>query len=128
MCLHTMHSLLSADLPDPPATELVNVAVAIFAIAYPLQTPKVQEGTLEQLAAFMSSPILQRDPGRKAAITINVATTLLATLKVAVGETKADKGDIKSQTVEKVMEEILRVSPSDIVYCIKPLTFHSLSC
>ena len=123
-----MHSQGLADLPDPPATEVVNVAVAIFAIAYPLQTPKVQEGTLEQVAAFMSSSILQRDPGRKAAITINVATTLLATLKVAVGETKADKGDIKSQTVEKVMEEILRVSRSDVVYSIQPLTFYSHSC
>ena len=99
-----------SSLPDPPATEVVNAAISLFAVAYPLQTPKVQEGVLEQLATFISSPSLQRDPGRRAAITTNAAMALLATLKVAVGETLAERGDIKSQTVERAIEEILRVS------------------
>ena len=99
----------SESLPDPPATEVVNAAISLFAVAYPLQTPKVQELLLEQLATFLASASLQRDPGRKVAVTVNAAMALLGILKVAVGETTADKGDIKSQLVEKIIEEILRV-------------------
>ena len=89
---------------------MVNAAIALFAVSYPLQGPRVQEGVIEQLATFLSSPSLLRDPGRRAAITVNAATALLASLKVAVGDTVADKGDIKNQAVEKAMEETLRVS------------------
>ena len=35
---------------------------------------------------------------------------LLGTLKVSVGETIAERGDLKSQLVERAIEEILRVS------------------
>ena len=70
----------------------------------------MQEGLLEQVATFLSSPTLQRDPGRRAAVTVNSAVALLSALKVAVGENLADRGDVKSQTVEKAFEEILRVS------------------
>lgn len=117
-----MRSQSLADLPDPPATEVVNAAISIFAVALPLQTPKVQEGTLEQIAAFISSPSLQRDPGRKAAITLNAATALLATLKVVVGETKADRGDVKGQIVEKVMDEILHVSQGHVFTSVRMLS------
>ena len=110
ICLYVNSQSGEETLPDPPATEVVNAAVTLFATAFPLQSSKVQEGLLEQVATFLSSPSLQRDPGRRAAITVNSAIALLSALKVAVGETLADKGDVKSQTVEKAFEEILRVS------------------
>lgn len=84
--------------------------MTLFATAFPLQGFKVQEGLLEQVATFLSSPSLHRDPGRRAAVTVNSAVALLSALKVAVGETLADRGDVKSQTVEKAFEEVLRVS------------------
>lgn len=65
---------------------------------------------LEQLATFLSSPSLQRDPGRRAAVTVNAAMALLGALKVAVGETLAERGDLKNPTVERTIEELLRVS------------------
>ena len=95
--------------PDPPATEVVNSAVTIFAVAFPLQSPRVQEGVLEQLAAFLTSPQLHRDPGRRAAVMVNSAMALLGALKVAIGETVADRGDLKHHPVEKTIEEILKV-------------------
>ncbi len=64
---------------------------------------------LEQLATFLSSTSLQRDPGRKAAVTVNTAMALLSMLKVAGGETIAEHGDVKHPTIEKIVEEILRV-------------------
>lgn len=97
------------ELPDPPATEVVNSAIALFAMSLPLQQPKVQESALEQLSMYISAKGLQRDPGRKAAITVNVALALLNTVKVSSNETSANSGDIKSLPVEKCLDDILRV-------------------
>lgn len=69
----------------------------------------MQEGVLEQLAMFLTSPSLHRDLGRRAAIMVNTAMALLGALKVAVGETIAEHGDLKHHTVEKTIQEILRV-------------------
>ncbi|GME34728.1 Armadillo-like helical protein [Neofusicoccum parvum] len=95
------------ELPDPPATEVVNAALNLFAILLPLQTPKVQESILEQITSFMSANSLQRDPARKAAMTVNIAAALLGALKVANKETLSAAGDLKGQAVEKVMQEML---------------------
>ncbi|KAI9796339.1 MAG: hypothetical protein M1825_000634, partial [Sarcosagium campestre] len=95
-------------LPDPPATEVVNAAIVLFAVALPHQPAKVQESILEQMATFLSYGSLQRDPGRKAAMTVNIATALLATLKVAAKETSVGPGDLRHGPVERTMEEMLR--------------------
>ena len=107
--IHIAEEIEPNDLPDPPATEVVNSAISLFAVALPLQNPKVQEGVLEQIATHLSSTSLQRDPGRKAAITANVATALLGALKVTLGETQAERGDLRHPTVERYLQEILRV-------------------
>ncbi|ORY03582.1 HEAT repeat protein-like protein [Clohesyomyces aquaticus] len=97
------------DLPDPPATEVVNAALQLFAIALPLQTPKIQESILEQLTSFLSASSLQRDSNRKAAMMVNIAFALLAASKVAVKETSSAPGSLKGAAVEKVMQELLHV-------------------
>ncbi len=111
ICLYTSLEDQAENLPDPPATEVVNSAIVLFATAFPLHSSRVQEGVLEQLATFLTSTSLQRDPGRKAAVAVNTAMALLSALKVAVGETVAEHGDLKHPTVEKTIEEILRVCP-----------------
>ncbi|KAK4217903.1 hypothetical protein QBC37DRAFT_24775 [Rhypophila decipiens] len=95
-------------LPDPPATEVVNMAIQLFAFVFPLTPPKVQESVLEQITTFVAAGSLQRDPGRRAAINVNVATALLSTLRVAVKETKSSPGDITTIAVEKLIQEQLR--------------------
>lgn len=109
--LYTASQESLESLPDPPATEVVNSAVVLFATAFPLQSSKVQEGVLAQLATFLSSSSLQRDPGRKAAIAVNTAMALLSALKVTIGETIAERGDLRHPSIEKSIEEILRVRP-----------------
>ena len=94
-------------MPDPPATEVVNIAIKLFAIAFPLTPPKIQESILEQVATFLSAGSLQRDPGRKAAMNVNIATALFSTLKVAVKETQSPAGDLTNPAVEKLLQEIL---------------------
>ncbi|CAG8959411.1 hypothetical protein HYFRA_00001309 [Hymenoscyphus fraxineus] len=95
-------------LPDPTATEVVNIAIQLFAIAFPLTPSKIQESILEQVATFMSAGSLQRDPGRKAAMNINVATAIYSTLKVATKETTSPSGDLANPAVEKSLQEIIR--------------------
>lgn len=95
-------------LPDPPATEVVNMAIQLFAFVFPLTPPKVQESVLEQVTTFVAAGSLQRDPGRKAAINVNVGTALLSTLRVTMRETKCPPGNITDMAVEKLLQEMLR--------------------
>ncbi|KAI1002232.1 Pof6 interactor protein 1 [Podosphaera aphanis] len=96
------------NVPNPPATEVVNIAIQIFAIVFPLTPPKIQESILEQITTFISAGMLQRDPGRKAAMNINIVTALFYTLKVAVKETQLPSGDITNNAVERLMQDLLR--------------------
>ena len=98
----------TSSLPDPPATEVVNIAIKLFAIAFPLTPPKIQESILEQVTTFLSAGMLQRDPGRKAAMNINIAIALFSALKVAVKETESPHGDLTNPAVEKLMQEMIR--------------------
>jgi HEAT repeat-containing protein 5 len=95
-------------IPDPPATEVVNVAIQLFAFVFPLTPAKVQESILEQIKTFTSAGSLQRDPGRKAAINVNVAVAVLSTLRVAVKETKSSPGDVTNLAVERLLQDMVR--------------------
>ncbi|KAK4106368.1 ARM repeat-containing protein, partial [Parathielavia hyrcaniae] len=95
-------------LPDPAATEVVNMAIQLFAFVFPLTPSKVQESVLEQVTTFLAAGSLQRDPGRKAAINVNVATALLSILRVAVKETKSPSGNVTNAAVEKLIQDLLR--------------------
>jgi hypothetical protein len=104
----------ATELPDPPATEVVNAALQLFAICLPLQTPKIQESILEQMTSFLSANSLQRDINRKTAMMVNMACALLLTLKVAVKETRSPSGSLKGVAVEKVMQDLLHVSKPNL--------------
>ncbi|KAF6827022.1 hypothetical protein CMUS01_09180 [Colletotrichum musicola] len=95
-------------IPDPPATEVVNMAIQLFAFVFPLTPPKVQESVLEQVKTFMSAGTLLRDPGRKAAINVNVSVAVLATLRVAVKETQSSPGNVTNLAVERLLQDMLR--------------------
>jgi len=99
----------SVDLPDPPATEVVNASLQLFAICLPMQTPKIQESILEQLTSFLSATSLQRDINRKTAIMANIAYAILSALKVAVKETRSPTGSLKRPAVEKVIQDLLHL-------------------
>ena len=95
-------------MPNPAATEVVDVAINLFAIAFPITPAKIQESTLEQVANHMAAGSLQRDVGRKAAMNVNVAAALFSMLKVAVKETQSPSGDITNIAVEKLLQELVR--------------------
>jgi HEAT repeat-containing protein 5 len=96
-------------VPEPPATQVVNYAIHLFSILLPLQAARVQESVLEQLRSFLADGSLQRDPARKIAISVNVVTAILGALKVAVRETVLTPGNLRSDPVEVLIKELLRV-------------------
>lgn len=98
----------NAGSPDPPAAEVINTAIQLFAFAFPLTPSKVQESILEQIRTFASAGSLQRDPGRKAAINVNLATAVLATMRVAVKETQSPPGSLENLAVERLLQDIVR--------------------
>ncbi|KKZ66608.1 hypothetical protein EMCG_07722 [[Emmonsia] crescens] len=119
--LYSVTDRNSGSYSDPPDTEVVNAAIDLFAKALPLQSPKVQESSVEQIAALLSAQSLNRNPGRKSAMTVNVAVALLLALKVAVKETPSASGSLRYSATEKVMQELIQTfttHPDPIVRCI----------
>ena len=104
--------------PNPPSTQVVDAGIELFGVALPLQTPAVQSSILEHLTSFLSASILQRDPARKAAITVNIAIAFLSALKVAVSDTGFARGDLRSSQTEKKMQDLLRVQTPSAVFAI----------
>ncbi|KAI9685510.1 MAG: hypothetical protein M1822_004368 [Bathelium mastoideum] len=94
--------------PNPPSTQVVDAGIELFGISLPLQPPAVQSSILEQISSFLSASSLQRDPARKAAITVNVAIAFLNALKVAINDVPFAKGGLRSPQVEKKIQDILR--------------------
>ncbi|RYO73604.1 hypothetical protein DL766_000495 [Monosporascus sp. MC13-8B] len=117
----------AAGLPDPPATEVVNMAIQLFAFAFPLTPAKVQESILEQIATFISAGSLQRDPGRKAAINVNISSALYSTLKVAVKETQSPPGDVTNLAVEKLLQEMIRGFVTDADQYVRSLGYCAIA-
>lgn len=118
MCNSSEHDSLSLylndmqgteNIPNPPATEVVNAAIKLFAVAFPLQSSKIQQSILEQLVTSLSTTNAHRDPARRAAMTVNVAVAVLAALKVAARDTACDPGNIKGPEVERPFQELLHV-------------------
>lgn len=106
------------DQPDgedaqPPGTEAVNAAICAFGLSMPLQSPRIQDSTLEQISSSFSATALQKDPARKAAITVNVALALATVCKVATGEIGSTKGHIQSSATEKGMQALLHMCIRD---------------
>ncbi|PYH94241.1 HEAT repeat protein [Aspergillus ellipticus CBS 707.79] len=101
---------------DPHSTGVVNAAIELFSVAIPLHAPKVQESCVEQIATFLSSTSLQRNPGRKAAMLVNVAVALLHALKISVRETGSTTGKLNPAT-DKVLQELVQkfVTDADLI-------------
>ncbi|KAL4976496.1 armadillo-type protein [Aspergillus desertorum] len=102
---------------DPHSTGVVNAAIELFSVALALHAPKVQESSVEQIATYLSSTGLQRNPGRKAAMVVNISVALLHALKAAAKESGSTAGKL-SPTTEKVMQELIQkfvLDPDPIV-------------
>ena len=93
----------------PPATEVVNAGITLFSRALPLQSARIQESSLEQLTTLLQASTRLREPAKRAAAGLNVASALLYTVMVANKETSSASGNLSTQAVQKLIQEILRV-------------------
>ncbi|TIA62932.1 ARM repeat-containing protein [Aureobasidium pullulans] len=101
------------DQPQPPATEVVNSAIGIFALAFPLQSPRIQDSILEQVNSFLTSSTVQKSVAQKAALSANIALALLVTCKVLTGQVRGLDGKLQSANAEKNMQNLLHAFVAD---------------
>jgi hypothetical protein len=96
------------------ATGVVNNAIKLFAISFPLQAPRIQESIIEQLASAVSQP-MQKQPGKKAAMVANTSVALYHALQVAAGGTTLPAGKLAVATVGRSIADLLQrlVADSD---------------
>ena len=94
---------------QPAATESVNTAIGAFALSFPLQSPKVQSSVLEQLSSFIDSSTTQKEPARRAAVTVNIAAAMSLTAKILHGQTAALSGTFHGASAEKAFQNIVHV-------------------
>ncbi|KAL1916261.1 uncharacterized protein VTP21DRAFT_5878 [Calcarisporiella thermophila] len=104
----------------PPATALIDVAIEIFAMLLPIQPSQSQESMLEHLLTMWKSPKLDRAPGRKVAVQVNVSLALLGAMKrVRVGARRGEvQPAVESARVQSLMQSIIQeaiVSPDPYV-------------
>ncbi|RMD41467.1 hypothetical protein DV735_g3637, partial [Chaetothyriales sp. CBS 134920] len=105
--IYRLDSLGDESLLGPASTACVDAAIELFALVFPLQSARVQESIIEQLASLLSQP-LQREPGKKDALHINVTLSILLALAVANDETPFPPGRIHFGPVNKTLGDILR--------------------
>ena len=67
--------------PPPPATAAVNAAVQLFAQLLPLQDLSVAVRSVTQLIESTGSPKLEKNSGRKAAVSVNATIALVLALR-----------------------------------------------
>ncbi|KAK7205186.1 armadillo-type protein [Myxozyma melibiosi] len=95
-------------LPKSSHTAVVDLAIELFVLLLPMQTEKIQQSILEQVASFMGASTLQKDPGRRAAITANVAMALSGTLKLVASAKHSSRLRLTDEAVLNIMQELLK--------------------
>lgn len=109
-----------------PETACVTDAIHLLAVALPLQPPRVQISCLEQMAIHLAQPTT-REPGRKTALQINVATAMLSVLAVANGETQFHSGHLAVGAASKIMGEMIRTGITDSDPILRSIACQALS-
>ncbi|RGB29005.1 armadillo-type protein [Rhizophagus diaphanus] len=67
--------------PVPAATALVDYSLELFGLVFPAQSAQVQEVILDQLIKSTKHPRLEKSPGRKMSVQVNMVIGLLAIFK-----------------------------------------------
>jgi len=94
-------------LPVPSATALVDSAIDLFSLMVFDQPLKIQESAFAQIAASLGNPLLGRNPGRKAAITKNVAIAISKALNGISNRLAREIG--QSLRVKALLLDVLKV-------------------
>lgn len=94
----------------PLGTGTVDAAIRLFATSLPLQSPKVQEGALDQLTQLLSANTEQQNAVRESAVILNIVSALFYALDIACQDVQSSMSTLKAQSTEKALQEMLHVS------------------
>ncbi|SJX63142.1 related to LAA1-AP-1 accessory protein involved in TGN-endosome transport [Sporisorium reilianum f. sp. reilianum] len=105
----------SAILSPPAATGVVDAGIQLFTALFPYQERDVQVAAIEAMLAHSRSTKLDKNPGRKQAIQVNIVVAILGALRVAVqGGTGANgkrpsgfNNDRLSSTIKDLLQDAL---------------------
>jgi hypothetical protein len=96
--------------PPPPATGLVDAAVELFALYFPLQDLPTQSSLIHQMTNFVHSNKLEKNLGRKVAILANATTSVLGALRVAMQSgSRRLQENIGAQQLNILLKDVLKV-------------------
>ncbi|KDQ54486.1 hypothetical protein JAAARDRAFT_80176 [Jaapia argillacea MUCL 33604] len=82
-CRHQNFATQERIEPPPAATAVVNAAISLFAEILPLQDVPSIVRVLNQVVEYIRSPRLERNAGRKAAVTVNTMAVILLVMRQA---------------------------------------------
>ncbi|RUP46507.1 armadillo-type protein [Jimgerdemannia flammicorona] len=111
-CVPSLNSGYRLARPVVPSTAYVDTSIELFATLFPIQTPPIQESTLEQILRLLRDPKLEKNSPKKMAVLVNVVVALLGALKTAMAAS-GKKGDgetagIASGRVAQMAQEVLQ--------------------
>lgn len=105
--------------PAPAPTSVVNLSIELFAILFPLQTPKVQESLLVQLSSYLySSSSSTQKSDRLSAVFINASVAVYSVLKYVLTSDAVSRENLKSSKVLSLIIKIFKpiiASPDPIL-------------
>lgn len=107
------------------STACIDASIKLFAIVFPAQSARVQEGVVEQIATALAQPT-QRDPGRKAAVTANALLAVLLSFAVINGETPFSTGQSSFSMTGKTLSDLLRSHLGDPDHRIRAIVARTL--
>jgi hypothetical protein len=79
--------------PVPAATALVDYSLELFGLVFPAQSAQVQEVILDQLIKSSKHPRLEKSPGRKMAVQVNMVIGLLAIFKNIMNKNNGNRNN-----------------------------------
>lgn len=104
--------------PTPPTTAVVDAAVELFAQLLPLQEPTISIRTLNTLLEAVRSSKLEKNIGRRVAVTVNASIAIVLTLRNAMSSTHAKQArdDLGSTQITSLLSQFLMVCPIIIIF------------
>lgn len=99
--------------PPPPTTAVVDAAVELFAQLLPLQELTVSIRTINALLEAVRSSKLEKNLGRKVAVTVNASIAIVLALRNAMSSTHARQTrDVLGNTqITSLLSPFLMVCP-----------------
>ncbi|KAH8921192.1 ARM repeat-containing protein [Atractiella rhizophila] len=94
--------------PPPAATAVVDSALEVFAMYFPIQESTTQTALLQQLTNHLRSGKLEKNPGRKMAILVNAIVASLGALRFLTNSSKRSNDSLAATQVPILLRDFIK--------------------